>query len=64
MRLSNQDVTDVEFREVVTLPNVWFYQDRTCPFMTYAHLQPQTKAAPADLNVGVARGLSALQAAH
>jgi hypothetical protein len=63
MRLTHQDVTDVEFREVVTLPNVWFYQDRTCPFTTYAHLQPISTQTPADMQVGVARGLSALQAA-
>jgi hypothetical protein len=64
MRHHLQDVTDVEFREVVTLPNVWFYQDRTCPFMTYTHLQPQTPAAHTDLQMGVARGLSALQAGY
>lgn len=63
MCLSKHDVTDVEFHEVVTLPNVWFYQDRTCPFTTYAHLQPN-HSTQADLGVGVARGLSALQAAY
>lgn len=64
MRSVHQDVSDVEFREVVTLPNVWFYQDRTCPFTTYAHLQPSPKLASADMQVDVACALSALQANH
>lgn len=64
MRMSNQEVTDVEFRENVTLANVWFYQDRTCPFTTYAHLQPPLHTTQDDLFVGIARGLSALQVAH
>lgn len=63
-----KDVTDVKFQDVVpgtvALHNVWFYQDRTCPFMTYAHLTPAQKTGQQDLAVASARGLSALQARH
>jgi hypothetical protein len=62
------DVTDVKFHEVVQgmpeVRNVWFYQDRTCPFMTYAHLAPQHTQARQDPTIGTAMGLSALQACH
>lgn len=68
MRHHLQDVTDVAFKEVVTgapeIRNVWFYQDRTCPFTTYSHLQPQQQARTQTDDVSVARGLSALQARH
>lgn len=63
-----QDVTDVKFSEVVpgmpSIRNVWFYQDRTCPFMTYAHLTPQQTKPQQSTAVGAAMGLSALQAYH
>lgn len=63
-----RDVTDVKFQEVSSempaLRNVWFYQDRTCPFMTYAHLAPQQVKPQQDLATGTAMGLSALQAYH
>jgi len=70
MKLSElcQDVTDVKFQEVVQgmpeIRNVWFYQDRTCPFMTYAHLNPQHVVPQQSQDIAVAMGLSALQALH